>query len=212
MPGSRSRSSRRKRPGIRWCLSARWRWLRPRLRAWPRLSSAPASISASGARTTSCACGTTRTIPKYCFVLEVAAPGLLVVKHSSGKESGKFVNVTVLEGDQIKMVDEHAASTPECPAPLMSLPGLGLVHFLGRLRQLAGATGRLHARARARRVSSGGSGGQRILARIHCGAAGLCRFAALFGPGPVEPGAARGGRDASRCRRKWPGQSTGSPA
>src|SRR5262245_42456155 len=46
--------------------------------------------------------GTTRAIPSLCFVLEVAAPGLLVVKHHSGDESGKFVNVAVLEGDQIK--------------------------------------------------------------------------------------------------------------
>jgi hypothetical protein len=68
-------------------------------------------------------CGTTRTIPKYCFVLEVAAPGLLVVKHHSGEEAGKFVNVTVLEGDQIKVIDEQASSTPECPALLSSLLG-----------------------------------------------------------------------------------------
>jgi len=67
--------------------------------------------------------GTTRTIPKYCFVLEVAAPGLLVVKHHSGQEAGKFVNVAVLEGDQIKVVDDHASSTPECPALVTSLLG-----------------------------------------------------------------------------------------
>src|SRR5205823_3961702 len=28
-----------------------------------------------------CVWGTTRTIPRYCFVLEVSAPGLLVIKH-----------------------------------------------------------------------------------------------------------------------------------
>src|SRR6266481_3018223 len=67
--------------------------------------------------------GTTRTIPKFCFVLEVAAPGLLVIKHHSGEEAGKFVNVAVLEGDQIKVVDEHASSAPECPAMLTSLLG-----------------------------------------------------------------------------------------
>jgi len=67
--------------------------------------------------------GTTRTIPKYCFVLEVAAPGLLVVKHHSGQEAGKFVNVAVLEGDQIKVVDDHASSTPECQALVTSLLG-----------------------------------------------------------------------------------------
>src|SRR5262249_26907853 len=36
--------------------------------------------------------GTTRPVPPYCFVLEVNAPGLLVVKHQR-EEPGKFVNV-----------------------------------------------------------------------------------------------------------------------
>jgi hypothetical protein len=66
--------------------------------------------------------GTTRTIPRFCLVLEVAAPGLLVVKHHR-EESGKFVNVAVLEGDQIKIVDEHASSLPDCPDLLTSLLG-----------------------------------------------------------------------------------------
>jgi hypothetical protein len=67
--------------------------------------------------------GTTRTVPTFCFVLEVAAPGLLVVKHQRGEESGKFVNVAVLEGDQIKVVDEAASSLPDCPELLTSLLG-----------------------------------------------------------------------------------------
>jgi len=70
-----------------------------------------------------CVWGTTRTIPVLCFVLEVAAPGLLVVKHHRGEESRKFVNVAVLEGDQIKVVDERASSEPDCPALLTSLLG-----------------------------------------------------------------------------------------
>ncbi len=49
-----------------------------------------------------CVWGTTRAIPVLCFVLEVAAPGLLVVKHHRGQESRKFVNAAVLEGDLIK--------------------------------------------------------------------------------------------------------------
>jgi len=67
--------------------------------------------------------GTTRMVPTFCFVLEVAAPGLLVIKHHRGEESGKFVNVAVLEGDQIKLVDEQASSLPDCPALLTSLLG-----------------------------------------------------------------------------------------
>jgi hypothetical protein len=70
-----------------------------------------------------CVWGTTRTIPVLCFVLEVAAPGLLVVKHHRGEESRKFVNVAVLEGDQIKVVDESASNEPDCPALLTSLLG-----------------------------------------------------------------------------------------
>jgi hypothetical protein len=66
--------------------------------------------------------GMTRTIPAACLVLEVAAPGLLVVKHHRG-EVGKFVNVAVLEGDQIKLIDERASSLPDCPALLTSLLG-----------------------------------------------------------------------------------------
>jgi len=70
-----------------------------------------------------CIWGTTRTIPILCFVLEVAAPGLLVVKHHSGEEARKFVNVAVLEGDQIRVVDEQASGRPDCPALLTSLLG-----------------------------------------------------------------------------------------
>jgi hypothetical protein len=88
-----------------------------------------------------CVWGTTCTIPKHCFVLEVAAPGLLVVKHHIGEEAGKFVNVAVLEGDQIKVVDERASGGLECPALLTSLLGLdspaSWAHSLNVLVQLA---------------------------------------------------------------------------
>ena len=52
--------------------------------------------------------GTTRALPGLSFVLEVIAPGLLVVKYPHGI-SGKFINVAVLEGDQAKVVDEGTA-------------------------------------------------------------------------------------------------------
>ena len=57
--------------------------------------------------------GTVRSIPLWCIVLETTAPGLLVIKHSSGEEPRKFVNVAVLEGDQIKIVDQNASSLPD---------------------------------------------------------------------------------------------------
>ena len=72
-----------------------------------------------------CVWGTTRTIPKYCFVLEVIEPGLLVVKYRRGQDTGKFVNVVVLKGDQIKVLDEQGTSLPDCPTPLLNLLGFG---------------------------------------------------------------------------------------
>ncbi len=65
--------------------------------------------------------GTTRTIPDCCFVLEVIEPGLLVVKHRRINGFGKFINVAVLKGDEIKLIDEHSKSLPDCPAVLTSL-------------------------------------------------------------------------------------------
>jgi hypothetical protein len=38
-------------------------------------------------------------------------------------EAGKFVNVAVLEGDQVKVVDDRASSQPDCPPLLTSLLG-----------------------------------------------------------------------------------------
>jgi hypothetical protein len=68
--------------------------------------------------------GTTHTIPPFCFVVEVVAPGLLVLKHRPRHESRKFVNVAVLEGDRIKIVDERASLIADCPALLTSMLGL----------------------------------------------------------------------------------------
>jgi hypothetical protein len=67
-----------------------------------------------------CVWGATRGIPPLCFVVEVAAPGLLVVKHHSGDEQRKFINVAVLEGDRIKLVEE-SVSGPEAPPLFKSL-------------------------------------------------------------------------------------------
>jgi hypothetical protein len=71
--------------------------------------------------------GTTRNLPAFCLVLEVIAPGLLVVKHSrDGSE--KFVNIAVLQGDEIKMIDEQSAHLPDCPDLLTSLLGFDTQH------------------------------------------------------------------------------------
>jgi len=67
--------------------------------------------------------GTTHKIPNYCFVLDVSEPGLLVIKHRRGNSFGKFTNVVVLTGDQIKVVDEDSRNMPDCPVLLTSLLG-----------------------------------------------------------------------------------------
>ena len=66
--------------------------------------------------------GTTRVVPEFAPVFEVAAPGLLVCKHHRS-DGGKFVNVAVLEGDLIKIIDETARAIPDCPALVSSLLG-----------------------------------------------------------------------------------------
>jgi hypothetical protein len=67
--------------------------------------------------------GTTRSVPTFGFVLEVLAPGLLVVKHRRGDESGKFVNVAVLEGDEAKVLLQERSSIGDCPELVTSLLG-----------------------------------------------------------------------------------------
>ena len=78
--------------------------------------------------------GTTRSIPTLGLVVEIVEPALLVVKHHRGEKTGKYVNVAVLEGDQVKLVDETASSLPDCPALVGSLLGF---EFERRLTQLA---------------------------------------------------------------------------
>ena len=67
--------------------------------------------------------GTVQAIPVHCFVVEVVEPGLIVVKHRRGREAAKFVNVVVLEGNRIKVIDEKASAMPDCPTLLSTLLG-----------------------------------------------------------------------------------------
>lgn len=67
--------------------------------------------------------GTTHEIPSLGLVLDVSEPGLLVIKHRRKDGFGKFANVAVLIGDQVKVVDEQSASLPDCPDLLSSLLG-----------------------------------------------------------------------------------------
>jgi len=65
--------------------------------------------------------GTTVSIPNFCFVVDVSEPALLVIKHRRIYGFGKFTNVAVLKGDQVKMVDGDSANIPDCPPMLLSL-------------------------------------------------------------------------------------------
>ncbi|KQS26826.1 putative sensor domain DACNV-containing protein [Dyadobacter sp. Leaf189] len=67
--------------------------------------------------------GTTRVIPGLCFVLEVIEPGMLVIKHRRVDGLGKFVNVAVLKGDQVKIVNEESAKVRDCPSVVNSMMG-----------------------------------------------------------------------------------------
>lgn len=65
--------------------------------------------------------GTTVSIPNFCFVLDVSEPALLVIKHRRIYGFGKFTNIAVLKGDQVKMVDTDHTNLPDCPPMLLSL-------------------------------------------------------------------------------------------
>jgi Probable sensor domain DACNV len=65
--------------------------------------------------------GTTRTVPPYCFVLEVIAPGLLVVKHRVRDDSAKFRNLAVFQGDEVKLLGQGEGAPREHPALLLPL-------------------------------------------------------------------------------------------
>jgi hypothetical protein len=65
--------------------------------------------------------GTTRSIPSFCFVLEVLAPGLIVVKHRTREDSAKFQNVAVFEGEQVKLLRPESVDVPDHSGVLKSL-------------------------------------------------------------------------------------------
>jgi len=65
--------------------------------------------------------GTTRTVPTSCFVLEVIAPGLLVVKFRQEEPSTKFANIAVLDGATVKFIGRDNAIVADVPATARSL-------------------------------------------------------------------------------------------
>lgn len=65
--------------------------------------------------------GATRVVPSFGFVLEDVEPGLLVIKHRRINGFGKYANVAVLMGEQVKVIDEQGTSLPDCPELLKAL-------------------------------------------------------------------------------------------
>jgi len=53
--------------------------------------------------------GTTHNVPAYCLVIEVIEAGLLVVKQKSDFLSSKYINLAVLKGNNIKLIDDAFA-------------------------------------------------------------------------------------------------------
>lgn len=67
--------------------------------------------------------GTTRGIPPYCVVIEVVAPGVLVFKHRHVRDTVKYVNMAVLDGDEVKIVDDGVTAPSNCPQLVSFLLG-----------------------------------------------------------------------------------------
>jgi hypothetical protein len=81
-------------------------------------------IAVSRCRDELCVWGTVRSLPMGCCVIEIAAPGLLVIKQYVRKQSTKFVNIAVLEGEQMKLVRHNASVSADCSPLVSSLLGL----------------------------------------------------------------------------------------
>jgi len=67
--------------------------------------------------------GATRNLPPFSFVVEVIEPGLLVIKHRRAGPGGKFANVAVLEGDDVKIIDIRGTEQSGCPDFVLNLLG-----------------------------------------------------------------------------------------
>lgn len=76
--------------------------------------------------------GTVRNIPPICFVIQILEPGLVVIKHRRAGGFGKFVNIAVLQGDEIKILDEVSMGVSDCPALLTSLANMPLASYTGQ--------------------------------------------------------------------------------
>src|SRR5579883_564352 len=65
--------------------------------------------------------GLSRSVPTWCFILEVVGPGLLVVKYRRDDPTTKFANIAVLEGADVKFLEQQPSAMSEAPPALGSL-------------------------------------------------------------------------------------------
>ncbi|QIL76184.1 putative sensor domain DACNV-containing protein [Hymenobacter sp. HDW8] len=77
--------------------------------------------------------GTATGTPPLSLVLEVVEPGLLVAKHRRADGFGKFVNVAILRGEQLQLVDIENTAVDDCSALQKFLPDPGLPDAAGEL-------------------------------------------------------------------------------
>jgi hypothetical protein len=134
--------------------------------------------------------GTTRSIPAFCFVLEVIGSGLLVIKHRN-EPFGKFVNIAVLEGDEVKIVDDRSATVPDCPGLLRSLLGQNEINASGESVNLLvhlAASMRAHHRGGALLVVPDGDAWRESIVEpvTYSVAPRFSELADLMGRGPDE--------------------------
>src|SRR5579883_245500 len=62
--------------------------------------------------------GLSRSVPTWCFILEVVGPGLLVVKYRRDDPTTKFANIAVLEGADVKFLEQQPSAMSEAPPAL----------------------------------------------------------------------------------------------
>lgn len=65
--------------------------------------------------------GATLTLPNCCFVMDISEAGQVVIKHRRIDGFGKFSNIAVLAGDEIKIIDEQNSTNGSCPKIISSL-------------------------------------------------------------------------------------------
>lgn len=90
--------------------------------------------------------GLARSLPAYCFVVEVIAPGAIAIKQSREESSEKFANVAVIQGDEIMVIEQETAEKDRpslfasfierSPIPALEAPNV-LVQFALSIRKHA---------------------------------------------------------------------------